>query len=440
MLHAITAIRQTVQKAIDNAISAFTDDNALVQEKMNDVLNPANEAQRNQFREEILAALQNAKTAAAGESSVDSRNFFVSRTPAVGLAQAAMNAAVEQNATTVSSVAAAPFEQFGPLDPGWIECIVDGFKVLFTGKARFVQHQALSDFLIAAPDKCAIALVADWGAHNTPAKQVAAQIRATNPDICVHLGDIYYAGQENETDDFLQLWPMADPATTKIASHSSFALNGNHEMFSGGTSYFGKVLNAFGQQASYFGLRNANWQFLAFDSAYIEHRLLDPSDAEKVDSRVASQWIWLVDKIKGHSARQTILLSHHQPFSAFAQENSDGANLRQDAKKLLDAAGISHVFAWFFGHEHRCTIYDDASSGFRARLIGNGCIPHAPPSPAQLPDPGCERFKLMNTVVNATGDALSGFVLLDLDGPSIALRYINEDGSTFFSERWEKPS
>jgi hypothetical protein len=135
MLHAITAIKQTVQKAIDNAISAFTDDNALVQKKMNDVLNPANEAQRNQFRQEILAALQNAKTAAAGESSVDGRNFFVSRTPAVGLAQAAMNAAVEQNAITVSSVAAAPFEQFGPLDPGWIECIVDGFKVLFTGKA-----------------------------------------------------------------------------------------------------------------------------------------------------------------------------------------------------------------------------------------------------------------------------------------------------------------
>jgi hypothetical protein len=46
----------------------------------------------------------------------------------------------------------------------------------------------------------------------------------------------------------------------------------------------------------------------------------------------------------------------------------------------------------------------------------------------------------MNTAVNATGDALSGFVLLDLDGASIALRYINEDGSTFFSEQWAKSS
>jgi hypothetical protein len=42
----------------------------------------------------------------------------------------------------------------------------------------------------------------------------------------------------------------------------------------------------------------------------------------------------------------------------------------------------------------------------------------------------------MNTDTNASGDALSGFVLLKLDGPSIALQYVNEDGTIFFSEQW----
>jgi Calcineurin-like phosphoesterase len=225
---------------------------------------------------------------------------------------------------------------------------VDGFKVLLTGKAPFVQHQNLSDFLVAVPDKCRIALVADWGAHNTAEALVAAQIRATNPDICIHLGDIYYAGQDNEAEEFLQRWPMADSATGKISQHSSFAMNGNHEMFSGGHAYFRRVLGAFGQPASYFGLRNTNWQLLAFDSAYIEHRLLGPADAAKIDSRLLSQWSWLLDKIRG-TAQETILLSHHQPFSAFAQENSDGKNLKQDAQNLFAAAGVAGVYGWFFG-------------------------------------------------------------------------------------------
>jgi hypothetical protein len=413
MLHTITAIKQNVQEAIDNAITAFTQDNALVRQKINDVLNPVNEAQRNQFRQQILAALQSTKAAAANEPAGAANSFYVSHDSGVGLAQAAMNAAVEQNANAAS---------FGPLDPGWIECVVDGFKVLLTGKAPFVQHEKLSDFLVDVPDKCTIVLVADWGVHNTAAALVAAQIRATGADICIHLGDIYYAGLNNEAEKFLQLWPG------RIANHSSFALNGNHEMFSGGRAYFSRVLSAFGQPASYFGLRNANWQFLAFDSAYVEHRLLD--------SRVLSQWNWLVDKIKGNAGQQTILLSHHQPFSAFAAENLAGRDLKQDAQNLFAAAGIPNVYGWFFGHEHRCTIYDDALSGYRARLIGHGSIPHAPPSPAQLPDPGCQGFKLMNTAVNAGGDALSGFALLKLDGPSLEIQYVNENGTIFFAEQW----
>lgn len=383
MLHAITAIKTKVETSLDNAITAFTQDNAVVKQKMNDVLNPANEAERQKLRQQILAALQNAKQQAAKETpGPGETGFYVSRDPGVGIAQAAMNAAIEENAAAAPAAGAeAPFEQFGPLDPGWIECLVDGFRTLFTGKSPFVQYQNLSDFLVEIPDQCSIALVADWGAHNTAAKLVAGQIRALNPDICIHLGDIYYAGQNNEAQEFLGLWPQADSATGRITSHSSFALNGNHEMFGGAKALFGMVFTAFGQQASYFGLRNTNWQLLALDSAYVEHRLLGPAEATASNAPLLSQWNWLVDKMKGNVVQETILLSHHQPFSAFAQENSDGAKLKLDAQNLFTAAAVKSVFGWFFGHEHRCTLYDDAVSGFRARLIGNGCIPHSAPNP-----------------------------------------------------------
>jgi hypothetical protein len=60
---------------------------------MNDVLNPASEAERNQFRQQILTALQKAKAEAATDSTGSADDFYVSRVPEVGLAQAAMNSA-----------------------------------------------------------------------------------------------------------------------------------------------------------------------------------------------------------------------------------------------------------------------------------------------------------------------------------------------------------
>jgi hypothetical protein len=267
--------------------------------------------------------------------------------------------------------AAAPLEKYGPLDPEWIECVVDGFKTLFDGKAPFVQHKKLTDFFYQIDKQVKIALVGDWGAENDAARRVAEQIKVANPDIVIHLGDIYYAGPDDEAEAALSIWPKADPA---IPPHSSFALNGNHEMFCGGRAYFDKVLKAFGQEASYFGLTTGCWQILAFDSAYIEHRLLSSADAQQIDARLASQWEWLVDKMK-NSTLPTILLSHHEPISAFADEHTAGENLRQDFQKFIAAAGRP-MFGWFFGHEHRCTFYNGTIVPF-ARLIGHGCIPHS---------------------------------------------------------------
>jgi hypothetical protein len=435
MLQAVSGQKNDVLVAIGNAAQAFAENNAAVQQKMTEAYPDAGE--REQARQQIVSGLNEAYLQASG-SHTDAK-WFTPRGALAGLAQSAMNdraqkmpaAAAAVGASAEAVAALAPLEQFGPLDPGWIECVVDGFQTLFAGKAAFVQHEALSDFLHPMKDQVTIALVSDWGASNEAAALVAAQIRKAQPDIVIHLGDIYYAGQKNEALAMLKGWPLA------IAAGNSFALNGNHEMFSGGRAYFETVLPAFGQKASYFGLRNASWQILAFDSAYIEQRLLPPADAAKVDARLESQWNWLADKMK-NSGLPTILLCHHQPVSAFAQENSDAATLRSDFQQFTAAAGRG-VFGWFFGHEHRCTIYDDANIPYYARLIGNGCIPHSPPPANQKPEPGCYSFSRMNTRAKANGDAVSGFALLKFDGGQIDIRYIDEDGALFFEEIWQAP-
>ena len=96
------------------------------------------------------------------------------------------------------------------------------------------------------------------------------------------------------------------------------------------------------------------------------------------------------------------------------------------------------IYGWFFGHEHGCTIYDDSKLPYRARLIGHGCIPHTPPSFGFQPDAGCASVFKINTQSNSNGDAISGFALLNLNGDQIGIKYINEDGSVFYSETWQR--
>jgi hypothetical protein len=446
MLHPLTKLQSNVVTAIDNARNAFTDpSNSVVRQKLEEAF-PGDPQTQEQVREKIAANLDEAFAGASLEQR--DQTWFTPRNPMAGLAQSAMNVRALKGAAPSAADAGAggagaapalaPLEQFGPLDPEWIECVIDGFKTQLKGKAPFVQHQNLSDFLQTIDDRVVIALVGDWGAHNDAAMKVAQQIRDAKPDIVIHLGDIYYAGQHNEATEALNIWPLADPVTKAIPPGTSFALNGNHEMFCGGDAYFGEVFQAFGQKASYFGLRNNFWQILAFDSAYVEFRLLSPEDAQKpdADARLASQWNWLVDKFK-NSSLPTILLSHHEPISSSAQEFSDGENLRSDCQKFLAAAGRP-PFGWFFGHEHLCTIYDFKPDLFpaRGRLIGHGAIPHSPPAPGEQADPGCFPAFLMNTQANSDGNAMSGFALLKFDGEKIDISYINEDGSVFHAETW----
>ena len=102
----------------------------------------------------------------------------------------------------------------------------------------------------------------------------------------------------------------------------------------------------------------------------------------------------------------------------------------------MDAVDGVAPFAWFFGHEHKCTIYDDRVTGFKARLIGNGCIPHLAPPADYVPPDGCVPFTEMNLRQTVDGDAVSGFALLTIDGPRLSTSYINQDGSIFHEETW----
>src|SRR5262249_33012166 len=138
-------------------------------------------------------------------------------------------------------------------------------------------------FRVAAPQdsRLRIAVAADWGTGTLEAMTVAENINKCSPHYTIHLGDVYYMGEAAEVHENCLgkrrhnytgvTWPMG--------SHGSFALMGNHEMYSGGQGYFRTFLPGMGvfkassivedpQSASYFCLETEGWLVLGLDTGY----------------------------------------------------------------------------------------------------------------------------------------------------------------------------
>jgi hypothetical protein len=203
-------------------------------------------------------------------------------------------------------------------------------------------------------DGATIGLLSDWGTGLYGAPVSAQTLAATGGfDLLMHLGDVYYSGTPKETAErFADVWPTGAAAVSR-------ALNGNHEMYSGGHAYFEHTLPAFGQEASYFAMANARWLLIGLDSAYVDHAL----DAEQAG--------WVNRVVAEHGGdRRVLLFSHHQLFSRLEHQ---GPKLEEALGGLLRSGRVA---AWYWGHEHDCALYDaHPGYGLRARLLGNGGIP-----------------------------------------------------------------
>ncbi|MGA2536721.1 MAG: metallophosphoesterase [Terracidiphilus sp.] len=382
---------------------------------------------------------------------------FVSRFDLVGLFQSALG-------KVFSDIP--DLQRYGDKNPAWLATIIEEitydlstfFQRVYTdvhGNKRSLLHSVIAEWhqlrntrapfppgsprTIPMPENASVVLLGDWGGDNDAARNVAAIVRKHNPSMGVHLGDIYYGGTKAECDSFLRLWPFhvnpADP-NSAIIHGSSLALNGNHEMYSGGESYFNTVLPAMGQPQSFFCLENQYWRIVGLDTAYAAGHL-KPNGP---DDPITTQWNWLVNLLKSAPKRANIFLTHHQPVSAHTEEWTDSKPLRQEIEELLASDGIGQdaIFGWFFGHEHRCAIYQDDMLPYNARLIGNGCIPHEVQR-EKAADPGCTPIDFVNNKETHPGSntAVSSFAELRFDGPKLVIDYCNEDDTLWGTEQWD---
>jgi predicted phosphodiesterase len=382
-------------------------------------------------RQQAMSALHNSITFAKNEPEPQAHTFH-SRDPLTGITQTHLAI----NNPSIGDEVLPVLQAYGQDNPiVWIPTGVDAILEHFKPKARF--KIATDKSRITLPDTCKVALLADWGAANIHAKRLGDLVIGRGADFVIHLGDIYYSGSQSECETFLHNWPLRDGDGKPIVGRS-FALNGNHEMYSLGRYYFTTVLDGLGQEASYFVLSNNWWQIHGLDTAYVPFSI----SGDTRDASLKPQWDWLVSNINANPGKKNILLTHHQPLSAHLTEFEQAEPLREQSYQLQQATQTLAIFAWFFGHEHRCTIYDDTKTRFKARLIGNGSIPH-PPQEEIAPEKdntqtACTPFVAVNKATVDNGPvAISTFVMLSFDKDKCSVEYINEDGSAFYhTESW----
>jgi hypothetical protein len=246
-------------------------------------------------------------------------------------------------------------------------------RILHPRKFRWIDPPAYPEALQA---DARIAVFGDWATGLYGAPLVADSIRRDPVpfDLVIHLGDTYYAGQKFEVEDRLvRFWPFRDGAVNR-------SLNGNHEMYSNGRPYIDMVRKHFDQRSSCFWMQNEDWVLIGLDTSY--NGFILPSHFDLNESQIQ----WLLRVITQAEKRKIVLFSHHYPFSAF---EDGGSQLRKTLRGRLPQG---QFFAWYWGHEHRCAIYDWSPEWkLFGRCIGHGGFPYFRDGSIAPPGKSCFR-------------------------------------------------
>jgi hypothetical protein len=273
------------------------------------------------------------------------------------------------------------------------------------------------------------------------------------------LGDTYFVGDDDEIKaSFFE----QEGGTWPYGKLGSFAMLGNHEMYSGGNSYFKDLLPRMGnynsagnqvQEASFFCLENKYWRIIGLDTGY--DSLLPPHRfAPNKNLKLTPQQIsWLHDTVKlNDDKRGLIFLSHHQAFSAFEDEFP---NPLETISTLMNPG---RDIIWLWGHEHWMSVYgpNQMHNGARvfARCIGNSGMPveldvdggvKRPKSnfPHAAENKNLVLFDQRQKEIIGNNVRLghNGYVILTLQGNKLAINYYDDNfgkdtGRLVLEEHW----
>ena len=390
-----------------------------------------------QYAEMFTDLKKGRESPVSGASPADGKQAYLPRSPAVSLLQSTLTDCITSRFEDLvkplppdeSSFAdyvlreEDVFRKFGPCDARWVESVISKGLSLLHNKPDFPDDPPT----VSIADDARLVVVGDWGTGLAGARAVGLRMgekireaKAKGREVHVlHLGDVYYSGWKEEYEArFMPYWPVGSAGE----GVGSWALNGNHDMYSGGHGYFGYLLRdprfAGQRGSSYFCLENSNWQLLGLDSAYDDNDLAG-NQAEWVAAKQAAR-------------RKTMLLTHHEPFSAFVEVEPTLL------ERLKPTFQVRPVDAWLWGHEHLCCVYEpnvEKAIGFGS-CIGHGGVP------VLLNEKGrrktVEWYADQYETIGGEKWQQFGFAVLDFDRAGIDVGYYSQNGGQpVYSDRIE---
>jgi hypothetical protein len=314
--------------------------------------------------------------------------------------------------------------------------------------------------VLTIEDRVTLSLLGDWGTGTDEAQKVADCVQGFGPDYTIHLGDVYFVGDETEIKENFLGEPTSPyrPVKWPRGKLGSFALSGNHEMYARGNGYFNTILPKMGirksgadwgdgQWASFFCLENTHWRIIGLDTGYNAAGF----DWGKMPLLERSKWLrksislkprctlpdalllWLQETVNPDTdKRGLVVLTHHGCHSAF----SDWYQI--PAQQLAQI--IHRPVIWFWGHEHKLAIYDryHVQEGIEAhgRCIGHGGMPV---ERGKAPDIECPWLAWDNRRYDNGEDINVGFnghVNLSLAGPDLHAEYLDLNCTLLLTEDW----
>jgi hypothetical protein len=265
-------------------------------------------------------------------------------------------------------------QQYAVMDMQWAFALI-GFLENYDNKhTPNPEYTTVPISTTAFPKQLNIGLFGDWGTSPTitpgntpsPSSQVIAQLSKLNPDILIHLGDVYYSGTATEEqNNLLNQW-IAAPT-------GNFALNSNHEMYDGANGLYNptlinKIFTGQGQ-ATYFIITYGDWIIAGLDSAYnATHMYMDGAITDSVQKG-------LLKTLSGYAAqgKKLLILTHHNPIiEPGGQINSLWTDVTGS-----DALNANPDY-WYWGHIHNGVVYavTPVTGTTACRCLGHAAIPY----------------------------------------------------------------
>jgi hypothetical protein len=406
---------------------------------------PGDEAPRDKIAALLSPDIGSTVSSGGGPAGVP----YLSRAPLVSMVQSHLDAALGEAGVpdpgepaslwsrlvhAVERVLRLAPASFTPDDPDWYVFIAKGvLERLAEGNAPF--NEAPAEYGDVAED-ARLVVVGDWGTGLPRARDVAALMQKSIGEALaggrqvhvLHLGDVYYSGLETEDQRrFLDRWPVTQEQAD--AGVTSWSLNGNHDMYSGGFGYFRTLLgdprfrhqrSPDGKPTSFFRLRSPSWDFIGIDTSWDS----DVTSAGQVGVLQDPQDRY-VAAVAGQSSRKLVLFSHHQLVSVYDQADI-GSTLRAKLAPVLNA---NRVTAWWWGHEHRAITYEAAAGIRYPRCLGNGGVPVLPDAaPPAGSKPAITWHSTRSVREDGQARTRFGFAVLDLHPDRIEAAYVDDDG------------